>query len=167
MTFVQHIVDCRFPSTWCFKTKVHQVRHLQSQFPKSPNPDPILQVLRQARHNGSPFSAGGTQESAKIYMLLSSICFNMCKPVLKHGDTEFKNALGPHQQLVINDCTDKTRSDQKKYIYKTSLLRRVSCRCMLQIITVTLSFCRMMLMIFLHRVTEKPERCEWSVLFFN
>ena len=89
-----------------------------------------------------------------FHWLVSILWLNMCKPV-KSADgetgwikkTNKKTAfLGP-DNVVENYCTTKSRSDckDKKKRTKTKkdvviVLRKISCRYMLQIITVTLTF---------------------------
>lgn len=65
----------------------------------------------------------------------------MCKPV-KSADGENKkhSTLGPRQHVVENYRTTKSRSDSKDFKKDVIVLRKISCRCMLQIITVTLFF---------------------------
>ena len=155
ITFVQHFVDCLFRSLWCLSSEVCGFRH------NAEPPSPPLHVIKHKHYINSsamcqwdPRVAHFLSLQWLFHWLVSILWLNMCKPV-KSADgetgwikkTNKKTAfLGP-DNVVENYCTTKSRSDckDKKKRTKTKkdvviVLRKISCRYMLQIITVTLTF---------------------------
>lgn len=154
ITFVQHFVDCLFLLLWCPKSEVcgfrHNAAHLHSFPPFTCRITQTLQPEFSAMCQWDPIVAGCPYKEPLewiFHWLVSILWLNMCKPVKSaDGKTRWmtkKNKaalLGPDRMWLKTTALQKAGVTEKIFFLKDVIvLRKISCRCMLQIITVTLT----------------------------
>lgn len=154
ITFVQHFIDCRFLRLWCLKNEVCWLKYLHSPLPKPPFPP-----LRCHKHEH--------YISCSQPRVRSTVTPAHLKPEGPADGGRVKTLLGFDGTWLKTTALHEAGVTNEKDV---TVLRRVSCRCMQRIITVTLSFfpLKFLLMVFLSdawrpAAGQRNLRAQWVV----